>query len=118
MLLFPRLLEECLRYAGGRKAMLARAIGVSPFALSRLLSGKQPATVEQCLRLARFAHLNASDVLRAAGRPAIAELIESLYGSARHLAALPDETSILEAIKALGPQHRKVLEQLLRSLDK
>lgn len=80
---FGTLLAGLVTTYGGNKQDLARAIGISPSTLSRLLDGRPPST-ELCLRLATTTHTNASRILRAAGKGAIADLIEDLYGTAAH----------------------------------
>jgi len=64
---------------------LAKAIDINASRLSRALNGTDTHSfnIENCLRLAKLSGEPASEVLRAAGKGEIAELIESLYGKER-----------------------------------
>ena len=78
---FAALLADLVRRHGGTKQAFARAVGVSPSALSRLLAGHaRQASTELCLRIAQVARVSASRVLRASGRSSVADLLEELYG--------------------------------------
>jgi len=78
-----RLLPELIAHHGGNKQDLARAIGITPSTLSHLLAdGSSAPGVEVCLRLAHATGHSPSKILRAAGREAIADLLEDLYGPA------------------------------------
>src|SRR5579885_1214122 len=63
---------------------LATALGVTPSRLSRAMTGtggEFPFNVTNCLRLAQLSGESASEILRAAGKKDVADLIEALYGS-------------------------------------
>lgn len=64
---------------------LAEALDINASRLSRALNGSEKFSfnVENCLRLAQISGEPASEVLRAADKGEIADLIESLYGSER-----------------------------------
>lgn len=66
---------------------LAKALDINASRLSRALNGSEgfPFNIENCLRLAKVSGEPASDVLRAAGKSDIAELIEALYGPEKHV---------------------------------
>jgi len=81
---FAPLLRHMLTNFGGTKQQFAKAIGIAPSALSRLLNPRarlKPAIV-LCLRMAHLGRTDASRVLRAAGHDEAAELLEHLYGAA------------------------------------
>jgi DNA-binding XRE family transcriptional regulator len=65
---------------GGTRAEFAQALGISRTHLSHLLSGQYVPGLELCLQIARVTKTPASVVLRAAGKGALADLLESLYG--------------------------------------
>jgi len=74
---------ELLAEYGGTQDGFARAIGKNRATVSHWLRQDPPAAppgIECCLRIAALTHRSASDVLRAAGKGAIADLIEQLYG--------------------------------------
>jgi transcriptional regulator with XRE-family HTH domain len=77
------LLNAIVEQFPGRKARFAREIGVSPSVLSRLLSGKRPPSIEECLAIAKAGGTAASLLLRNAGYDAVAALLEELYGPPR-----------------------------------
>ena len=74
------ILPELVKRFDGSKGALAKAIGISPSALSRL-AYTQP-SIEVCLRLAIATDEDPNRILRAAGWDDVAELLESLYGVA------------------------------------
>src|SRR4029453_9799553 len=79
----PDMIREAAQHFGSKSA-LAHAVGINASRLSRLAHhGEYSLNIENCLRLAKVAGLPASDVLRAAGKGDIADLIESLYDDRR-----------------------------------
>jgi hypothetical protein len=64
------------------RTAFAKALGINASRLSRALNdvGERPFNVKNCLRLAKVSGESPAEVLRAAGKADIAELIESLYG--------------------------------------
>lgn len=67
---------------------LAKALDINASRLSRALNGTDKHTsfnIENCLKLAQVSGEPPADVLRAAGKGDIAELIESLYGPERRV---------------------------------
>src|SRR5215510_15576692 len=78
----------------GTKQALAKAMNVNPTRLSRLEHhGEYSLNIENCLRLAKLTHIPASDVLRAAGKAHIADLIESLYARTDRFHETPTATA-------------------------
>lgn len=100
------LLELVARY--GTQTALAKAIGITPSRLTRILKGEDALNVKNCLQLAKVADLSPSQILRAADKSDIADLIEELYGKEapiRVAGALEDRwpelsTDAKEALKA------------------
>lgn len=113
---FRRLLGELVPQYGGSKQDLARAIGIPPSSLSRLLSGRARSApgAEVCLRLATVTGTSASKILRAAGKGAVADLLEDLYGAAatRRQAFLgirltPHEQRHVTVMRSLAPKAQR-----------
>lgn len=63
----------------GTKRAMAEAIGVTEGRMGRVLKGENSLSERSCLRFAKSSGLSASQVLRAAGKADIADLIEELY---------------------------------------
>jgi transcriptional regulator with XRE-family HTH domain len=86
---FAPLLRHMLTNFGGTKQQFAKALGIAPSALSRLLNPKArlAPSILLCLRMAHLGRTNASRVLRAAAHVEAADLLEHLYGDA---VATPD----------------------------
>jgi transcriptional regulator with XRE-family HTH domain len=81
--MWAALLADLIASYGGTQKDFAVAVGISRAHLSHLLSGEaqySSPSIELCLKIARVTHTPASRVLRAAGKDATADLIESLYG--------------------------------------
>jgi transcriptional regulator with XRE-family HTH domain len=77
------LLAELIASYGGTQKNFAAAVGISRAHLSHLLSGDghyATVSIELCLRIAQVTQSSASRLLRAAGKGAIADLVEGLYG--------------------------------------
>lgn len=83
---FQELLNRIAKQFPTRQA-LAKALGINASRLSRALNGtdRLPFNIANCLKLAQLSGEPASDVLRAAGKADIANLIESLYGEERRV---------------------------------
>jgi hypothetical protein len=64
---------------------LAEAIEITPSRLTAVMKGIYTLDVRNCLMFAKKADIPPSDVLRAAGKGEIADLIEELYGPTREL---------------------------------
>ena len=81
---FQELLNRIAKGFPTRTA-LAKAIDINASRLSRALNGTDqlPFNIENCLQLAKVSGEPASNVLRAADKGDIADLIESLYGPQR-----------------------------------
>lgn len=97
----------------GTQTALAKAIGITDSRLAKVLKGESGAlSVRNCLRLAKVAHLSPSQILRAAGKSDIADLIEQLYGKSAQPALAADL-----AAPELAPKVREHLRAALRELD-
>jgi plasmid maintenance system antidote protein VapI len=99
------------------RAALAKALHVTPSRLSRALNtGDFPLNVANCLRLAKVSGESATQILRAAGKSDIAELIESLYGADRTRLLTATERELLDDFEKLTPRAREALHTLLADL--
>lgn len=81
---FAPLLRHLRTNFGGSKQQFAKALGIAPSALSRLLNPRarlQP-PILLCLKMAHLGRTDASRVLRGAGHDEAASLLEHLYGEA------------------------------------
>lgn len=87
-----RLLKKLIPKYGTQSA-LAGAIGISDSGLTKVLKKGTGGTLSvlNCLRLAKVAGLPASQILRMAEKPEVAQLIDELYGKAVERAGLLDE---------------------------
>lgn len=74
------LLRTLIETKYGTQDALARAIGISPSRISRVLKNTYSLSVENCLKLAKETGLPPAEILRAAGKPDIHNLIKDLYG--------------------------------------
>jgi hypothetical protein len=112
---FRALLKRLKKHYPSVRAF-AYAIDVDPSHLSRAMSATgQPFDVRGCLRLAVVTGANPADVLRAAGKTEIADLIEQLYGAPQVLLT-PEQQELLAAFSAiLDPVVRQSLITLARS---
>lgn len=79
---FPTVLRAIAHEMGSKKAV-ADALQISQPRVSRALKGEYTFNVKNCLRLAQVSGRSASEILRAARKPDIADLIEANYGEAR-----------------------------------
>jgi transcriptional regulator with XRE-family HTH domain len=110
-------LRELVTQFGGTKQDLAREVGITSSAFSRLLKGSgrggKP-TLELCLRLAHATGSSAPRILRAAGLSELSDIIEDLYGppakfSKRPRQVSPIELKHLQQWRALSAADRKAL---------
>jgi transcriptional regulator with XRE-family HTH domain len=114
-------LAELLRQYGGTQQDFARAIGKTPATVSHWrnrASAPKPG-IEVCLRIAVETRTSASEVLRAAGKSAIADLIEQLYGGPARMRTTDPSVSradkrLLQQIAALDPRTRRALLYLIK----
>ena len=83
---FTELLNRVAKDFPSRHA-LAKALKINASRLSRALNGTDPHpfNIENCLGLAKVSGVSASEVLRAANKGKVAELIESLYGPEKNV---------------------------------
>jgi transcriptional regulator with XRE-family HTH domain len=97
------------------RAALAKRLGITPSRLSRALNtGDFPLNVENCLRLAKVSGEPPSDVLRAAGKGDVVDLIESLYGAKSEFTW--DERELLNEWRSLNERARMSLRTLVADL--
>src|SRR5207237_7297499 len=110
---FHKLLMDLGQRYRNRSAFAA-ALGISPSRMSKALSGKGDVfDVVGCLRVARASGISPSVVLRAAGRGAIADLIERVYGPPRRITA--EEDTILTAVQRLPPDMQRAIVTLIEN---
>lgn len=95
---------------------MAAALEVKPSQLSRAMGVRgQPFDVRGCLRLARATGADPGEVLRAAGKADIADLVEQLFGTAPPLLT-PEQQDVLTALAAIGdPAVRQSIITLARA---
>lgn len=99
------------------RAALAKALEITPSRLSRALNtGDFPLNVVNCLRLAKLSGESPADILRAAGKTDVAELIEGLYGKDRTRLLSTAERELIDDYEALTPRAREALRTLLNDL--
>lgn len=113
---FRRLLHELVASYGGTKQDLARAVRITPSSLSHLLAEQatHAPSSEVCIRLAHATGTSASKILRAAGKGALADLIEDMYGetAARRQPFIgarltPQEEQHMRAVRALDTRAKR-----------
>lgn len=113
---FTRYLQQVADGFPSRRA-LAEALGISAPRLSHALSGNGGYTlnVENCLRLAMVANRPAAEVLRAAGKKEIADLLDHLYPRAGRPAVTGAERQLLDHWAALTDEEREAFALLMSS---
>jgi transcriptional regulator with XRE-family HTH domain len=110
-----RQLVQTYQQTTGTKADLARELGVRPSTISHLLADRTTPGLELCLRFAAVTGVSPSHVLRAAGKDALATLLESLYGPAADRAAQhrtrlrPNDRMVLECLNAMRSKTYKAM---------
>lgn len=119
--MFAAMVGSLVRQQGCSKRTFAHSVGLTPSALSRILTGtaqsSQPST-DLCLRIAHVCGVDASVVLHAAGKRETAVLIELLYGSGRPSRERPPlvtraELVVLDDWRRLTRPARRALALLL-----
>lgn len=115
---FPDRLKAIASRFASKKA-LADAVGVSQGRLSRALKGDDNYSfnVENCLRLADVSGEPASEILRAAGKADVADLLERLYGGARPATLPAEERELLTRWRFLSPDAKENLKGLIWRLS-
>jgi transcriptional regulator with XRE-family HTH domain len=119
------LLADLIADFGGTQRDFAAAIGISRAHLSHLLSTDPhyaTVSIELCLRIARVTQTPASRVLRAAGKGAIADLIESLYGGPALVRVADPAVSLadrrfLDAVRKLDRRSQRAIRHLVAKLS-
>jgi len=116
---FAEVLAVLVADFGGSKKAFAEAAGITPQRLSHHLKpGKYtaPPGIELCLRIAKAGNgsaFTASRLLRAAGKPQIADLIEGLYGKATlrrgAISLSPPERLLVQRLRTRPRVQRNVL---------
>ena len=104
---FRDLLEAAAKAYPTKKAF-AKAIGITPGRLSRVLGGEHSLDVGNCLTLAKLTGEPPSRVLRVAGKGDIADSIEALYGPSAKIVS-PKERAVLDLWNALTQRAREGL---------
>jgi hypothetical protein len=99
------------------KAQFCDAVGLQPYALARLVSGRVAASVEVCIRIAYGAHLDLSALLTAAGFSDIAHMLTELGAGRSPRPGVPKyitmhELAHLQFRRNVPPETRKVLDKL------
>jgi hypothetical protein len=111
---FKALLNKIAIRFPSRQAF-ANAIGMNGSRLSRALNtGDFPFNVTNCLRLAKLSGESPAEILRAAGKADVADLIESLYGKDRTRLLSLGERELLDEWEGLTPPARDALRVLMR----
>jgi len=116
---FLNTFAKCLRAYGGTQQQLAREVGVTPSTLSHVINGNASPSLELCLRLAAVTGISASQILRAAGKADLVDLIEGLYGAAAETKAIPraiyspDELQLLAKLRLIRPRSRRAVRTLV-----
>lgn len=104
---------------------LANDLGMSESRFGKVLKAKtgsqnESFTVDRCLTLAKIASLPPSVVLKAAGKPAVATLIEELYNGERKAAPRPAfndrQKTLLEHFDQLDVERQDKFITVLRDL--
>jgi hypothetical protein len=98
----------------GKRIRLAEAIELTPSRLTRAIKGEYALDVRNCLRLAVAAGIPATQVLQAAGKADIAQLIERLYGEADSVTAV--EREHLRLWRALSEASRSHFAHLIETV--
>lgn len=113
---FSSYLQQIAESFPSRKA-LAEALGISQPRLSHALGGAGGYTlnVENCLRLAKVANRPAGEVLRAAGKSEIADLLDFLYPRAGRPTMSGADRKHLDQWAALTDEEREAFTLLMSS---
>lgn len=115
---FKDLLDRIARRFPSKKAF-ADAMDIDPSRLTRAINaGDFPFNVENCLRLARLSGESPSEILRAAGKGNVADLIELLYGKDRTRLLTPAERELLDAWATMSPRARDALQLIIDEVPK
>jgi len=104
------LVEDALRLLQSRDAV-ARSLGISRQALTRVLRHRQRATLAPAvvIRAARLTGRNICDALRLSGEPDLADELESILRDARS----PAQQAILDNLRALPAATRRRFVDLI-----
>lgn len=97
---------------------LAQALDIEEARLSRVMKGTDQYAafnVENCLRLAHFSGRPAGEVLRAAGKSDVADLLDALYPKATK-AVPPREHKLLTFFRELPDEKQGLASDLVRAL--
>lgn len=113
---FGSMLDEAWRRTGQNKKDFARAIGVTPSALSRLLHTPEVAPdCETCLRVAQVSGISPFTVLHAADRDDIADLLRSLFAE-QAVTLTPEEHRMVAALRRLTARGRRQVRAFMDAL--
>jgi hypothetical protein len=115
---FRMYLDRAAQHLGSQVA-LARALGIDPTRISRIMKGAGDYThlnFENCLRLAAILDEWPSEVLRAAGHTEQAVLVEHLYGPPTHGRSLKSsEWQLLQMWRELSTERQAAIMTLLKT---
>jgi transcriptional regulator with XRE-family HTH domain len=111
---FRDLLETAAKKYPTKKEF-AKAIGITPGRLSRVLGGEHSLDVGNCLTLAKLTGESPSRVLRVAGKGEIADAIETLYGPAAPSIS-PRDREVLRVWNNLSPRAQENLRVIMVDL--
>lgn len=100
------LLQTLIDTTYGTQDALAKAIGISPSRISRVLKNPDSLSVENCLKLAKVTGLAPDEIFRAAGKSEVNALIRELYGDAASARRRDDELD-------MSDETRRALKRLL-----
>lgn len=115
---FQKLLQDISAQFPTTLAM-AKAIGVNASRLSRALNGDSyPFDALRCLRMAHATGRNATQILRAAGKGELADLIERLYGDASKKSMNAEQSALLENFNRADRQSQHALLTLAQNVQK
>jgi transcriptional regulator with XRE-family HTH domain len=111
---FSKYLRQVEKQFGTQRA-LAEAIGITPQRLSRALAEGDGYTLntENCLRLAKIANRAPGEVLRAAGKEDIADLLEFLFPKAGRPTITGHQRELLDDWELLNDGEQRAFKLLI-----
>lgn len=100
----------------GSKRALAKQLGLTEGRLGRVLRGEFSLSVLSCLRFSKISGVAPSQILRAALKGEVADLIESLY-AVRDTVISPAELELLRRYRLVGAKTQHLVRDLVQSLE-
>lgn len=107
---------DALTHQHGTAGAVAKAIGMSLSAFSRGVRIEGSLGVDKCLRLAKWAGVSPSHVLRLANKGEVAELIEELYGREGEPLS-GSERELLGLWRTIDKEGQRAMQTLIRGLS-